>query len=247
MNWNEVFVVNPKPDVTVERVGAGKHRVVLVDGFYKHPDRVVELARSLSYVGGGNGNFPGVRALMSVDTRHLIGATGELWGERLESFDAFHPVIFSGLQGGIPLNNGQRQPHLDPGVSALIYLNPSDQCTGGTGLYRHKLTGLEKLPLQPTAEIAQLAVRCGINPESLKTTQGYTAFQDNIIFNPLFAARGNDYVNEGNDFWERIYLVEMKFNRMVVFDGRQFHSQHLKETDYREHSRLNQLLYLRAV
>ena len=33
MNWNEVFVVNPKPDVTVERVGAGKHRVVLVDGF----------------------------------------------------------------------------------------------------------------------------------------------------------------------------------------------------------------------
>jgi hypothetical protein len=242
-----VFELNPRPTVTLERVGSGTHRVVIVDDFYQHPERVAELARSLSYVRGGNGNFPGARAVMSIDTRFLIAAVSEHWGSRLEGFEAFHPVIFSALQGGLPLNVGQRQPHVDPGVTALIYLNPNELCTGGTGLYRHRLTGLERIPLTATPEIAPLAAQCGIDPESLKTPTGYTTFQDSIVFNPLFAARENSYMNDGNEFWELLYLIAMKYNRLVAFDGRQFHSQHFKETDFRTQARINQLLYLRAV
>jgi hypothetical protein len=246
MNWMDVFELNPRPTVTVERVGSEKHRVVIVDDFYRYPERVAELARSLSYVGAaGNGNFPGVRAVISIDTRFLIAALSELWGSRLEGFEAFHPVLFSALQGGIPLNVGQRQPHVDPGVTALIYLNLNEHCAGGTGLYRHRLTGLERIPLEATPEIARLAAQCAINPESLKTPGGYTSFQDSIVFNPLFAVRGNSYVNDGNDFWELLYLIAMKYNRLVAFDGRQFHSQYLKESDFRDHPRINQLLYLR--
>ena len=247
MKWNEVLQVNPRPRVTVESVGRGKHRVVIADDYYRHPDQVVELAQNLCYVAGMNGSFPGTRAVVSLDTRPLIASASELWGSKLESIEVFHPVIFSSIvNDGTPLTVAQRQPHIDPGITALVYLNPDELCAGGTGIYRHRLTGLERIPTTPTIEMAQLAVQCGTNPEFLTTPQGYTTFQDNIIFNPLFAVRENTYINDGNDFWELLYLVEMRFNRLVIIDGRMPHSQHLKAGQFGDHSRLTQALYLRS-
>jgi hypothetical protein len=245
MNWSEIFKLNPRPEITLERVGNGKHKVVLVDGFYANPDQVLELARSLSYVSGvGSGNFPGGRAIVSVDTRALVSAVSERWGARLEPFETFHPVIFSALGDGLRLNVAQRQPHVDPGVTAMVYVNPEKECSGGTGRYRHRLTGLERIPMGLTPEIAQLAIQCGQNPKALETPQGFTAFQDSIIFNPLFSAR-DSYINDGNEFWELLYLIAMKPNRLVIFDGRMPHSQHMKDGQFRDHTRLNQILYLK--
>jgi hypothetical protein len=248
VNWGELLLVNPRAKVTVETVGRGKHRVVLVDDYYRHPDQLVELAQALCYVAGTRGSFPGTRAVVSLDTRPLIATVSELWGSKLESIEAYHPVIFSSIvNNGVRLTNNQRQPHIDPGMTAMVYLNADEHCAGGTALYRHKLTGLERIPFTPTPEIEALAVECGVNPETLRTPAGYTAFQDSVIFNPLFAARGNSYMNDGNDFWEFLYLVEMKFNRLVIIDGRVPHSQYLKDADFKDYSRLTQALYLKSV
>lgn len=250
MSWTkDVIAINPRAKLTVETVGRGRHRVVLVDDFYQHPEQVVELARSLSYVGGKlHGNFPGSRAIISLDTAPSIATIGALWGSPLEPAQLFQPVVFSAIvnDGALRLNVAQRMPHVDPGVSAMVYLNPDDECEGGTGLYRHTLTGLERLPLTATPEMLRLAELCDVDREAMKTPAGYTSFQDHIIFNPLFAVQENTYINDGNPFWELLYKIEMKFNRLVVFDGRMFHSQHLATNQFRDRTRLNQILYLKG-
>lgn len=248
MSWTrDVIAINPRAKLTVETVGRGRHRVVLVDDFYQHPEQVLDLAKTLSYVGGKlHGNFPGTRAIISLDTAPLIATISAVWGAPLEPAQLFQPVVFSAIQNdGARLNVAQRMPHVDPGVSAMIYLNRDDECSGGTGLYRHTMTGLERLPLTANADIRRLAELCDLDPRPLDTPQGYTSFQDQLIFNPLFAVQENSYINDGNPFWELLYKVEMKFNRLVVFDGRMFHSQHLDMSKFRDVTRLNQILYLK--
>jgi hypothetical protein len=243
----ELLALDPRAKVTVETVGRGRHRVVLIDGFYRHPDRVLELARTLSYVSGPmHGNFPGGRAVISLDTGPLIAAVSVAWGAPLEPAQLIQPVVFSAIvnRPGM-LNLAQRQPHVDPGVSAMVYLNPDAECTGGTGLYRHRPTDLERLPTTATPEVLRLAERLELDPAPLRTPQGYTQFQETIIFNPLFARPDDGYIDDGNAYWELLYKVEMRFNRLVVFDGRMFHSQHLSLDRFRDRPRLNQILYLK--
>lgn len=247
MDWQQVFVVNPKRRVSVETIGRDRQRVFVVDDYYLYPERVRELAQSLHYVSGGGDSFPGARAMISIDTRPLIAAMSEIFGARLEPLESFHPVIFAAIKNdGSRLTNAQRQPHIDPGNTGLVYMNTPDQCSGGTALYRHRLTGLEKIPLAPTPGILALAAELGTNPETLKTAAGYKAFQDSIVFNPLFAAKGNSYVNDGNEFWELLHLVEMKFNRLVLVDGRIPHSQHLSGDSFSKYPRVTQTFYFKA-
>jgi hypothetical protein len=229
----------------VTTIGRGNHRVVIADDFYKNPDQVVELSESLCYISGAQGSFPGKRAVVCLDTRPLIDAMSELWGSRLEPSEVYQPVVFSAIMTGSRLTNAQRQPHLDAGVTGLIYLNSDEHSSGGTALYRHRLSGLEWIPTQPNAAIVELAQRLDINPETLKTPQGYISFLDNMIFNPHFAAKGNDYINDGNEFWELLHLATMKFNRLAIIDGRIPHSQYVKQGAFTDHARLTQTIYLK--
>ncbi len=126
----------------------------------------------------------------------------------------------------------------------MVYLNPSESCIGGRGLFRHRLTGLERLPITPNQEIRDLADKLELSDEFLKSQEGYENFQNSMIFNPLFAVQENTYINDGNEFWELLTLLEMKPNRLIIFDGRMFHSQYIKPDQYLEAFRVNQILYL---
>ena len=83
MLWSkELLQVNPRAQVAVHTVGEGKHRVVTPDGFYQNPDKVGELALGLYYsdVLTLTGNYPGARALVTLETGPLVAALSELWG-----------------------------------------------------------------------------------------------------------------------------------------------------------------------
>ncbi len=126
----------------------------------------------------------------------------------------------------------------------MMWLNPQETCSGGTGLYRHKPTNLERLAPTPNEEIRALADRLELSEEFLKSQEGYENFQNSMIFNPLFARHDNTYINDGNEYWEMIHLIEMKPNRLMIFDGRCFHSQYIQPQHYVEAFRVNQILYL---
>jgi len=126
----------------------------------------------------------------------------------------------------------------------MVYLNPPETCVGGTGLYRHRPTNLERVPLKPDQHIRDLADQLELSDEFFHSKDGYEHFQNSMIFNPLFAKRENEYSNDGNDYWELLQLIDMKPNRLIIFDGRCFHSQYIKKTQYTEAFRVNQVIYL---
>ena len=244
---SEIFEINTDYAVQVNYVGQGQHKVVTADNFYRYPDQVLKLALDLPYTNRFEivGNFPGVRASVKVDTQPLIQTISQLWNAPLQSAFNPQPMVFSGItNNSYRLNIGQRQPHIDQDITAMVWLNPQESCSGGTGLFRHKPTNLERLPHTPNEEIRKLADRLELSDEFLKSQEGYENFQNSMIFNPLFACQENRYMNDGNEYWELLHLIEMKPNRLMIFDGRCFHSQYIQPQDYAEAFRVNQILYL---
>jgi uncharacterized protein DUF6445 len=241
--------INPEARWTTLELGEGQHRVVIADDFYANVEPLRAVASSLYYLAGEmHGNFPGARAIISLDTQALIRAFSERWGSPLiEASGSYHPAVFSIIlnDGRLELNEAQRQPHVDPGISAMVYLNDPQDCAGGTGIYRHRPTGLERIPLEATAEVRELARSRGLSSLDLDSSEGYRAFQDEVLFHPSYAAEGNSYINDGNEAWELLHLIEMKFNRLVIFDGRMPHSQHLAQGQFSQAYRLNQIIYLK--
>ncbi len=243
----DLFAINPDSTVEVRYVGQGQHKVVTADNFYRHPEKVLQKALDLPYSNQFEiiGNFPGVRASVNVDTQPVIHKISQLWDAPLRSAFNPQPVVFSGITNQhYRLNIGQRQPHIDQDITAMMWLNPQETCSGGTGLYRHKPTNLERLAPTPNEEIRALADRLELSEEFLKSQEGYENFQNSMIFNPLFARHDNTYINDGNEYWEMIHLIEMKPNRLMIFDGRCFHSQYIQPQHYVEAFRVNQILYL---
>ncbi len=244
---NSTFEINSDCEVRVTHVGQGQHKVVTADHFYQYPDKVLKLALELPYTNQFEiiGNFPGVRASVNVSTQPLIQTISTLWEAPLQSAFNPQPMVFSGITNqDYRLNIGQRQPHIDQDITAMIWLNPEETCVGGTGLFRHKPTNLERLSVTPDDAIKNLADRLELSDEFLKSQDGYENFQNSMIFNPLFACQENRYINDGNEYWELIHLIEMKPNRLMIFDGRCFHSQYIQPQHYAEAFRVNQILYL---
>lgn len=254
MLWaKEVLELNPDCRVTLQHVGQAKHKALVADDFYAHPEEMARLALNLYYTDapGLVGSYPGHRAAVTLDTGPLIRTLAELWGEPLEPyFSDYHPVIFGAILNSQPnLSVWQRQPHIDPGVTMMVYLNPPGLCAGGTGIYRHRPTGLERLPIAVTPELVRLAERHGLRADTFKTQEGwdgYGEFLNTVLFDPRYAAPENEYINDGNEFWELLHLVEMQPNRMVLFDARMPHSQYIKPEHYRDYYRITQIMYFRG-
>ena len=243
----DAFAINSQCKITVDYLGINRHKVVLADNFYQFPEKVLQIALDLSYTDRFEivGNFPGVRASVHVDSKPLFEKISELWGSALYPFFDPQPLVFQGItNNNYHLNIGQRQPHIDQDITAMVYLNPAESCVGGTGLYRHIPTGLERVPVTPDHHIRNLADQLELSDEFLTSAEGYENFQNSMIFNPLFANRSNTYINDGNAYWELLKLIEMKPNRLIIFDGRCFHSQYIRPDQYTEAFRVNQIVYL---
>ena len=82
----------------------------------------------------------------------------------------------------------------------MVYLNPAASCMGGTGLYHHLPTELERVPPVPDHTIRELADRLELSDGFFNSAEGYDNFQNSMIFNPLFANRENAYINDGNAY-----------------------------------------------
>jgi hypothetical protein len=249
--WSaEVLEVNPACDVTVHSLGPGSQKVLLADQFYRYPQKIAELALGLYYTESRAvvGSYPGSRAMITLDTTPLIQTLSKLWGEQLRPFHAeYHPVIFSAIQNrDYKLTPWQRQPHIDQGITAMVYLNPEEMCSGGTGIYRHRPTALSRVPISLTPELTRLGQQQGLPAQALRTPEGYAELMNTVFFREEYAVPDNRYINDGNEYWELLYKIEMKPNRLVIFDGRMFHSQYIAPSQFRDYFRMNQILYFQG-
>jgi Family of unknown function (DUF6445) len=240
------LAINAREDMSIEFVEVAGRAGVVIDNVYRDPDCVRGLALSLNYHREA-GAYPGYFAFVSISSRPLLDLINELLHEAIGHELGFTPFYKDDLafavvtKRGDELVPGQRKPHFDDfcDYACLVYLNPPDQCAGGTSFWRHRRTGLELARGAPQAPL--LLARYGVADEvelakrlrSEKVSDGPTG-----------------YLTESNSIWELTHAIDMKYNRLICYSSDIFHSPLYDDRDFGgelETQRLTQNLYFNKV
>ena len=99
-------------------------------------------------------------------------------------------------------DKGASGVHIDPCFySGILYLSLPEQCRGGTDFFRHKRTGLERVPTD-AAEIVAAGYA------DINALVGEVVNRDTL--RPAA--------------WEKLFTVPMRFNRLILFSPWLFHN-----------------------
>ena len=214
----------------VNRMQIAGRWLAVVDGVYQNPDAVRRFALSQHY-GSGGGIYPGrfARVPLSIDPLlELINvAIPSPQGRPLVSHPDYHGITAFAMltASGRDLSPHQQQPHSDGfcEYAAILYLSQPDDCVGGTSFWRHRRADLEYAPT-------------GSDPRTLDAIQRYGADSPLRLFkqmlNEALAEPIGGYITESNGTWEQIKIVEMRQNRLVVYDASLFHSICVPRSDW---------------
>ncbi|MFW2349061.1 DUF6445 family protein [Qipengyuania sp.] len=178
--------------------------LTIIDDFLADPWAARRAALALDYAAPGTGgNYPGRDSTRPLPMDGIDAAVSRHVGMDLTGA--------KGTEHGhcritLKSDKGRSGVHIDPAFySGILYLSRPEDCAkpgaGGTDFFRHKRTGLERVP--PNG--ADLAA------------SGYDTLDDLIA----------DVVNKDTTQpakWERVMRVPMRFNRLVLFSPWQFHN-----------------------
>jgi hypothetical protein len=222
------LAINRSAKVDVVRIGSEPMQAALVcDDFYEDPEYVRDLALSLDYIDTRDA-YPGYDATVSIDPRFVERAVNE-WVDRPVALAEPYSkrLVFAMLHED--RFRTPRTPHADtniPGswIAAIVYLNLPSQCRGGTGFYRHRETGLVEIATDITRPVAEYMLRHKV--PSVKECMARVWHTEHV---PDLGQRP-PFTTESNDIWELAQLVEMRFNRFVLYAGSLFHSPYVDPT-----------------
>lgn len=193
--------------IEVHRIGREQRPVMVIDDFVRDPDALRTAA-----VGGEFGpaahHYPGIRGelpggYLDEQLPAIEAALSEVSGEapRLEVIDASFSIVTTPRDR---LSINQRLPHCDAydarRIALVHYLTPDD--SDGTGFFRHRSTGFETVD----------AVRSAIYADQVDAELRYGG------------APPPDYWTGDGALFERIFAVEAKYNRAIVYPSFLLHS-----------------------
>ena len=203
---------NPRPRVDVLRFDA-QASCLVVDDALLDPDALRRYAKAgrADFVQAPFNAYPGIELAMPLAfsarlqdffDRHIRNALGGRRTARMNSRLAMVTTLPSALEPR------QRICHrdsawIDPAhaiAASVLYLF-EDGTLGGTNFYRPRL---------PEAAIKQL-----VHDSSV---------MDSTCFDARHPSIAHDYMDKPNDYFERIGQVPARWNRMIFYDGRLFHS-----------------------
>jgi hypothetical protein len=151
----EVFAINNSHDIEIVTFGPQKTKVVIVDDFYKNPDLVQNLAITIppSYRKDLIQGLPGGRIDVVYDFSHMYKIYYEIIkedyiiDEEKQSFNSLGlELYFSQTRFCVNVVGSENLPPSNPHVdlrepnryASGIFLNPPEQCKGGTAFYSYK-------------------------------------------------------------------------------------------------------------
>jgi len=178
--------------------------IQVYDNFLRNPDRLVEEASRLKWVakkdGSGISSTTRSRYATELENRY-----DRICGRPLDWQRRHGSGAYRGFTQKEILRSGSLWNfHADVGSGRvfMLYLNRPDECHGGTGVYKHKETGLES-PYDSEAVSTILRRR-------------------RWTIDDLGARITADSQNPAK--WVLLDMVAMRFNRLLALDGRRFHS-----------------------
>ena len=189
--------------------GAEKAPYLVVDGFLDSPQLMIDSLTDSQKFSADATYYPGIRQRASREySRFLVGALQkkllshfDVDISRIRSVESYFSII---TREPDKLDFMQVIPHFDfplkRGLASILYL--CDSSKGGTSLYRHKRTGFERIDQE----------RFSLYKDTLEKE-----------FNSSSEAL-DGYINETNNFFEKIHSFDAKFNRLVMYRGSSLHS-----------------------
>lgn len=221
-----------REDIQIIRLGEEKQPLLILDNFAADPDALVADAATKTYETGGR-FYPGIRAVADYSYLNERGALIEkIFREifhcphGIEVTESNYSLVTTPENELLPI---QCLPHFDgfnpQNFAILHYLCGSEY--GGTAFYRHKATGFETISL-PRFETYEAALQKEAKKDGIP--QGYF---------------------RGFKRFEKIYEVEPRFNRLVIYRGILLHSGAMPErlvlSDYPIEGRLTANIFARMV
>ena len=193
--------------------------LLIIDDFLSDPLAARQAALALDYDAAfKRGNYPGYISTTPLDIQGLNERVSKIIGAPVKAADGTsHNHCRITLKG----DKGRSGVHIDPAFySGILYLSLPEHCKGGTEFFRHKRTGLERVPSDP------LAI----------TKAGYTDI--NALIEDVV---NRDTRNKAR--WERTMLVPMRFNRLILFSPWLFHNSGAAFGTSHETGRLVHLMF----
>ena len=171
--------------------------LTIIDDFLVDPWAARREALGLGYDPAlQKGNFPGLNSTSPLPTEAIDSSVSRLLGVKLKGAAGTnhgHCRITS------KTHKGRSGVHIDPAAYSPVLTGV--MVPAGTDFFRHKRTGLERVPSEP-ARIA---------------ASGYGDVN----------ALVEDVVNKDTTYpakWERVMRIPIRFNRLVLFSPWQFHT-----------------------
>lgn len=221
----QLFAINPDAAVHVETTAAGVP-VLIIDDFYLDPHGVRREAlggqydASLAYYPGMHSRIApeAINGLFAALSRMLV-SLGETRVRPEYFWSDFSIVTTPAAQ----MLAKQKHPHIDPTpLAGLVYLNQDYEV--GTCFFRHNPTGLA-------------VVRD--DEENARFYEWMEAYGEQ--YQPQTYAIGDDGI------WQRLYTIQGRFNRFVLYPGNAFHSIDMRDVaadPTMEKARLTQRLFV---
>lgn len=205
--------------VTDLRFESLKQQIIVVDDFYQEPLKVRQFAIEQEYDKPERDDGTERRSLNSVNALRLPEADMKL--RRILGCDFIHHTS-SGMFRISPETGVRTGLHIHVDVygwNGILYLNLPEQCRGGTTLYRHIETGIERGP----------------TPREKK---------DPVIADQFEELR-KDFRDDSK--WEVNMHIPMRFNRLVLIKGNLLHSRSSHFGTTTEDARLTQVFFLQTL
>jgi hypothetical protein len=195
---------------------------LMFDDFLANPAELRRQALHLGYAGADKaGNYPGVAS----DRALTIPGLDEFVSRAIGTTVRAAPGTLHGhCRLTLKADRGLSGVHVDPAFySGILYLSLPEDAQGGTVFYRHKRTGLERIPAGAGDIVAA----------------GYGDVNDLI----------EDVVNKDTlrpAAWEHAFSAPMRFNRLILFSPWMFHNSARGFGDRPDNGRLAYLMFFAA-
>jgi hypothetical protein len=198
---------------SILRIGRGKHPVLVIDNFLADPNAARKLALGLEY-SPPKSFYPGVRVHVPIDGGAFLSMIGGFPDAPalLSKTWSYFSLIDTLEQRLAP---SQVIPHIDGTcLAATLYLNTNERSHGGTAFYRHRRTEEEKI-VEGNSRYLAIAKQMSGLPDLARFTG--------------LSSEPARWLADSNDTWEQIGLVEMRYNRLALYDGRLLHSPCIRD------------------
>jgi hypothetical protein len=173
---------------------------LMIDDFLANPIQARAQALALGYdPANKHGNYPGLLSDKPLEIGGLEDSVSKIIGAPVRAAPG---TSHNHCRITLANEKGRTGVHVDPCFySGILYLSLPEHCRGGTDFFRHKRTGLERVPSNP----AEMLAAGYADPNRL--------IEDVVNADTFWPAK-----------WEHIFTAPMRFNRLILFSPWLFHN-----------------------